>query len=169
VKARTKAFKTIAATLVCCAWALAADVPRVEFDTSQLKPRPMEDVTARNIPRDYGRAWQTIEAALDQNQPRFLDSYLTGTALDKYKERVASQQKSGLHARYLDHGHKADAVFYSPDGGTVELHDTAQLEIQILDGTTIVHDENVTLRYLAVMTPAADRWNVRLLESVQKF
>ena len=165
----TRTVHGIAAFLVCCAFAFAADAPRVEFDTSHLKPRPMEDVTARNIPRDYGRAWQTIETALEQNRADLLDSYLTGTALEKFKQRVASEQKSGLRTRYVDHGHKVEAIFYSPDGGTAELDDTAQLEIQILDGGTVVHDENVTLRYVAVMTPAADRWELRLLESVPKF
>jgi len=144
----------------------AADLPQIQFDTSHIGPRPIEDVTSHNIPRDYGRAWATLEGALEQNNAGVLDSYFTGTALDKLKERVTAQQKSGLHTRYIDHGHKVEATFYSPDGGAIQLDDTANLQIQILDGQTVVHDENITLHYVALMTPAADRWDVRLLESV---
>src|SRR5581483_710062 len=95
-----------------------------------------------------------------------LDSYFAGTALEKLKQKVTAQQKSGLHTRYIDHGHSVQATFYSPDGGAIQVNDTAKLQIQILDGQTVIHDENVTLHYVALMTPAADRWDVRLLESV---
>ena len=30
-------------------------------------------------------------------------------------------------------------MFYSPEGSAMELHDTAQLQIQLLDGDKVVH------------------------------
>jgi hypothetical protein len=74
-----------------------------------------------------------------------------------------------VRTRYVDHGHKLEAFFYSPDGGALELHDTADLEIKVLDGNNLVHSERVTLRYIGLMTPAADHWEVRVLESVPSF
>ena|SRR5437868_607713 len=149
--------------------AAAPDASGVQFNTDNIGPRQIEDVTARNIPRDYGRAWETLATALEQNRTDLVGQYFVGFAQDKLAKTIAEQKKSGLRTRYIDHGHKVAAYFYSPDGGVMELHDTAQLEIQILDGTSVVHSDNATVHYVALMTPAADRWNVRLLEAVPNF
>jgi hypothetical protein len=98
-----------------------------------------------------------------------LGHYSTGFAQQKLTAGIAAQEKSGVRTRYVDHGHKLEAFFYSPDGGALELHDTADLEIQVLDGNNLVHSERVTLRYIGLMTPAADHWEVRVLESVPSF
>jgi hypothetical protein len=147
----------------------AADAPRVQFDTSHIGPRQMEDITGRNIPRDWGRAWQTLAVALEQNRPDLLGRYFTGSAQQKLAAAIATQIKTGLRTRYIDHGHKLAAHFYSPDGGALELHDTADLEIQVFDGNDLVHSDRVTLHYIGLITPAADHWEVRLLESVTGF
>jgi hypothetical protein len=155
-----------------CALSLAcfaADGPQVQFDISHIGPRQMEDVTGRNIPRDWSRAWQTLALAFAQNRPDLLGRYFTGFAQQKLAAAIATQQKTGLRTRYIDHGHKLAAYFYSPDGGAIELHDTADLEIQVFDGNDLVHSDRVTLHYVGLMTPAADHWEVRLLEAVPSF
>jgi hypothetical protein len=159
----------LALLFVFSASCFAADGPRVQFDTSHIGPRQMEEVTGRNIPRDWGRAWQTLVIAFAQNRPDLLGHYFTGFAQQKLTAGIAAQEKSGVRTRYVDHGHKLEAFFYSPDGGALELHDTADLEIQVLDGNNLVHSERVTLRYIGLMTPAADHWEVRVLESVPSF
>lgn len=156
---------TLALSLTC----FAASTPRVQFDTSHIGPRQMEDVTGRHIPRDWGLAWQTMASAFAQNRPELLGRYFTGFAQQKLAAAIAAQQKAGLRTRYIDHGHQLAAYFYSPDGGAIELHDTADLEIQVLDGNNLVHSERVTLHYIGLMTPAADHWEVRLLEAVPSF
>lgn len=148
---------------------LAADAPQVKFDISHIGPRQMEDVTGRHIPRDWGRAWQTLTTAFAQNNPDLLGRYFTGVAQRKLAAAIAAQQKAGLHTRYIDHGHKLAAYFYSPDGGAIEVHDTADLEIQTLDGNNLIHSERVTMHYVGLMTPAADHWEVRLLQAVPNF
>ncbi len=82
-------------------------------------------------------------------------------------ERVKEQTQNGLKTRIVDHGHKVDAVFYSPDGSAIELKDTATLETQVLDGETVIHSDHAQVRYYAIMTGAEDRWKVRVLESTQ--
>lgn len=160
---------TLAFVLICSFSCFAANAPQVQFDISHIGPRQMEDVTGRNIPRDWGRAWQTLALALEQNRPDLLGRYFTGLAQQKLAAAIATQVKTGLRTRYVDHGHRLAAYFYSPDGGALELHDTADLEIQIFDGNDLVHSDRVTLHYIGLMTPAADHWEVRLLESVPSF
>jgi len=60
-------------------------------------------------------------------------------------------------------------VFYAPEGDVMELHDTAEYQLQIRDGDTPIHDEHVTVRYVVLMTPGADRWVVRQLQAVPQF
>ena len=160
---------TLAFVLICSFSCFAANAQQVQFDSSHIGPRQMEDVTGRNIPRDWGRAWQTLALALEQNRPDLLGRYFTGFAQQKLAATIATQIKTGLRTRYIDHGHKLAAYFYSPDGGALQLHDTADLEIQVFDGNDLVHSDRVTLHYIGLMTPAADHWEVRLLESVPSF
>jgi 2-keto-3-deoxy-L-rhamnonate aldolase RhmA len=62
-----------------------------------------------------------------------------------------------------------DAVFYAPEGDVIELHDTAEYDYQILDGSKSIHSEHAVVHYVVLMTPGADRWVVRQLQAVQHF
>ena len=72
----------------------------------------------------------------------------------------------GNKTRIIDHGHKVDAIFYSRDGSSIQLWDTASIETQVLEGETVIHSDQAQVQYIAVMTGAEDRWKVRVLESV---
>lgn len=48
----------------------------------------------------------------------------------------------------------------------MQLRDEANLEMQILDGGKLIQSEQIKQTYLVLMTPGADRWLVRDLESV---
>jgi len=143
-----------------------ANGPEVQLNADNAGPRELEDLTRQSLARDYARAWSTMAQALDQNRPDALGNDFVGFALDNLTQRVASQQQNGLRTRIVDHGHKAVIVFYSPEGSSVELRDTAQLEIQVLQGSSVVHSENVTMHYISVMTPTEVRWKVRVLEAL---
>jgi hypothetical protein len=95
-----------------------------------------------------------------------LNDYFTGFARDEFSQTIKQQARTGIHRRYVDHGHKLEALFYSPDGGVMQLRDNAEYEIQIFDGARLLHSESVTATFLVLMTPAADRWMVRLLQDV---
>jgi hypothetical protein len=58
------------------------------------------------------------------------------------------------------------AVFYSLDGGEMQLEDQAQLEVRVFDGDKLISTSSSTQKYLVLMTPGSDRWYVRFLESV---
>jgi hypothetical protein len=115
---------------------------------------------------DYAAAWKTLATGLEQNRPELLNDYFTGFAKDEFARTIKQQSGAGIHRHYVDHGHKLEALFYAPDGGVMQLRDNAEYEIQIFDGAKLLHSEAVTARFLVLMTPAADRWLVRLLQDV---
>lgn len=144
----------------------SGEFPRVELNADNIGPRPIEDLTAKSVPRDYALAWQTMERALEENRPELLDAYWTGFAKDDLTKRIKTQIESSVRTRYQDRGHKLDAIFYSPAGDAMQLRDHVQGELEILDGDKVVYQEPVHLEYIAIMTPGADRWLVRELEAV---
>ena len=58
------------------------------------------------------------------------------------------------------------AVFYSADGGEMQLEDKAQIEMDVFDGEKLIYSADTAQNYLVLMTPGSDRWYVRSLESV---
>jgi hypothetical protein len=147
---------------------VAADdtLPRVELNADNLGPRPLEQLTGQVVPRDYAYAWQALAEALDKNQSSLLDGYFTGWARENFASLISQQARTGIHTRYVDHGHKLVAMFYAPAGDAMQLRDAVHLEIQVFDGNQLIDREEVTLKYMVLMTPGADRWLVRDLETV---
>ena len=139
----------------------------VRLTAENAQPRQVEDTTENAIVRDYSAAWKSLEISLAQNRDDQLTANFTGSALEQIRARLEGQKKNGLRTRVIDRGHKLEAVFYSPEGSAMQLRDTAQLEIQVLDGSQVLHSEQATVHYIALMTTAEDRWKVRLLQEVQ--
>ncbi len=148
-----------------------ADTPAsaVSLNTQNAGPRQIEDTTERAVTRDYAAAWQAMAKALDQNRTDVLGPSFVGTAQDKLEAAIKDQRKSGLHQRIVDRGHKVDAVFYSSEGSAMELHDTAQVQLQLMDGDKVLHSEDATIRYVVLLTAAENSWKVRVLEAVPSF
>jgi hypothetical protein len=142
-----------------------SSLPGVDLTASH-GPRDIEDLTRQKVVHDYAAAWQTLAAGLEQNRPELLNDYFTGFAKKEFTQSIAEQAVTGIHRRYVDHGHKIEVIFYSPDGGVIQLQDNAEYEIQIFDGSRLLHSETTTARLVVLMTPAADRWMVRLLQDV---
>jgi hypothetical protein len=143
----------------------STSLPSVALTASR-GPRDIEDLTRQKILHDYAAAWQTLDAGLEQNRSELLNDYFTGFAKDEFTRTIKQQAGTGIHRHYVDHGHKLEVIFYSPDGGVMQLQDNAEYEVQIFDGDRLLHSETVTTRFLVLMTPGADRWMVRLLQDV---
>jgi hypothetical protein len=148
--------------------ARAADppLPSVQLNAENGAGRAVEEQTRKSIARDYAKAWRTLAQALEQNRADLIGSDFVGVAEEKFAAAVASQAKAGLRTRYVDRGHKVDVLFYSPEGLSLQLRDTAQLERQVLDGEKVIQSEQITRHYIALMTPTEVRWKVRLLQEV---
>jgi hypothetical protein len=163
---------TALATLVLLAslYSVAADsAPQVVLNTSKAGPRSVEAQTESVILRDYKFAWASLEQALESNSTAPVNGLFVGTANAWLTSAVTNQKNSGLSSRYLNQNHKVEAVFYAPEGDLIELHDTANYDLQILDGGRNIHDEHVVMHYVVLMTPGADRWVVRQLQGVPQF
>jgi hypothetical protein len=150
--------------------AFAADSsPQVTLNVSKATPRQLEPLTQNAILRDYKFAWATLEIALQSNSLASLNGLFVGEAGAHLAAEVKSQQANGLASRYTNQSHKLEAVFYSPEGDIVELHDTAEYDFEVLDGSKSVHSDHAVVHYIVLMTPGADRWVIRHLQAVPQF
>lgn len=149
-------------------WASTPAV-NVQFSAEHAQPRQLEETTPASIVRDYKAAWQNLGTAMDQNRADLLDASFVGFAHDKLSDAIEEQKKSGLHRRYIDHGHKLEVVFYSYDGSAMQLKDTASVEVELLDGNKVIATQPGTIFYMVLMTPAENSWKIRDLEAVPSF
>ena len=142
---------------------------RVQLDSNKAGPRAVEVQTQHAILRDYRFAWSSLAQAVEANTTDPLEGPFVETAKKAIIDKIDAQRRSGLSERYLDQNHKLQAVFYAPEGDVMELHDTADFDLQVLDGEKVIHDERVVRHYVVLMTPAADRWVVRDIQAVPQF
>jgi hypothetical protein len=142
---------------------------QIEANFKLAGPRPVEEPTQHSVTRDYGNAWDNLAAALSSNAPELLNAYFTGPAKSELASAIASQKRVGIRCYYLEPAHKLEAVFYSPEGDVMELHDTAEFNLRVTADGEVIHDQRTVLHYVVLMTPAADRWVVRQLQAVSKF
>ena len=150
--------------------ATAADSAlQVALNTSKAAPRVMEPLTERSILRDFTFAWESMTRALASNTTGPLNGIFDGNARAFLNDTIHGQQKSGLTSHYGNQSHKVDAVFYSPEGDLLELHDTAEYDLEIHDGSKTIDSQHVIAHYVVLMTPGADRWVVRQLQAVPQF
>jgi hypothetical protein len=169
---RLQQLRVIAVVLICLfslRYAGGSDSARVTVDCSRTTPRAVEPLTERTIVRDYKFAWENLAVAMESSSLSPLNGLFAGTASRWLEDAINSQQRSGISKRLLNQNHNVEAVFYAPEGDVMELHDTADYDLEILDGGKAIHDEHVQVRYVVLMTPAADRWVVRQLQSVPQF
>lgn len=132
-------------------------------------PRAVEELTQHSVVRDYSHAWENLTTALSSNEQAPLNAYFVGPARASLQSAIEGQQRTGIRTEYLTPTHTVDAVFYAPEGDLMELHDSVELQLRITAGGKMIHDERVVLRYVVLMTPAADRWVVRQLQAVPRF
>ena len=164
------AFAVAAFAVLAPRYSAGADsAPRVVLNASKVGPRSMEDQTETVLLRDYKFAWANLEEALESNSTAPINGLFVGTANTWLTNAVTTQRSSGIRSRYLNQNHKVEAVFYAPEGDLIELHDTADYDLQILDGDKAIHDEHVVVHYVVLMNPGADRWVIRQIQAVPQF
>jgi hypothetical protein len=142
---------------------------QVQLNGTKAGPRAIESLTERAVTRDYRNAWTRLAQALEFSSLDLIEGAFTGDAKRVLTATIISQQKSGLRQRYTDQTHKLEAVFYAPEGDVIELHDTAEYQQQVLDGGKLIQNERVAIHYVVLMTPSADGWVVRYLQTVPQF
>jgi hypothetical protein len=148
-----------------------SDPPRTQMETnfSAATPRAVEELTQHSVTRDYASAWDNLAAALSSNSPDPLNAYFVGPAKAGLASSIASQKRLGIRCYYLQRSHKLEAVFYSPEGDLMELHDTAEFDLRLTADGAVIHEEHIVLHYVVLLTPAADRWVIRQMQAVPRF
>lgn len=137
---------------------------RVE-PTNSVGPRPLEKQTETAVIRDYLQAWRSLSGALEQNREDLLSADFVGTAKEKLANTVREQAKLGIQTRYRDGAHDIQLVFYSPEGLSIQLVDTVEYDVQILDHEKVQATQHVRARYVAVLTPTEVQWKVRVFQA----
>jgi hypothetical protein len=156
----------IVCSLFAAIFALGSNPPAVRVEpTNSVGPRPLEKQTEKAVIRDYLLAWRGFSGAFEQNRADLLDRDFTGAAKEKLADTIREQAKLGIHTRYRDSAHDLQLVFYSPEGLSIQLVDTVEYDVQILDGEKVQTTQHVRARYVAVLTPTEVRWKVRVFQA----
>ena len=146
--------------------ALAFVQPAVRVESADsVGPRIPEEQTKTAVVRDYLAAWQSMSQALEENNANLLDVDFTGVAREKLSGTIEEQQKLGLRTRYQDRKHDIRLLFYSPEGLSLQLMDTVEYDVQVLDHDKAQANQHLRTQYLAVLTPTEVRWKVRIFQS----
>lgn len=144
----------------------AADQPRVRVEpTDSVGPRTLEKQTENAVVRDYLQAWHSLSGALEQNRVDLLNADFVGTAKEKLSDTIQEQAKLGIQTRYVDKAHDVKLVFYSPEGLSIQLIDTVDYDVQLIDHEKPQITEHVRARYVAVLTPTEVQWKVRVFQA----
>lgn len=138
----------------------------VHVDTSHLvAPRPLNDQTQHAAIRDYLESWQSMSEALSQNRADLLDTDFVGTAKERIANAIHDQTSSGISTHYQDRSHNIQILFYSPEGLSVELQDSAEYDVQVTDHGKLLATYPAHARYIVVLTPSEVRWRVRIFQA----
>jgi hypothetical protein len=160
----------VRALILCSIFAamlvFAADEPAVRVEpTGSVGPRPLEKQTEKAVVRDYLQAWRSMSAALEQNRAELLDADFVGAAKQKLSDTIREQARLGMETRYRDTAHDLRLAFYSPEGMSIQLLDTVEYEVQVVDHGKVQSTQQVRVRYVAVLTPTEVRWKVRVFQA----
>lgn len=141
----------------------------VRVDAAHLAtPRPLNEQTRTAAIRDYLQAWQSMSAALEQNRADLLDADFVGMARDRLGTRVHDQAALAITTRYQDRSHDIQLLFYSPEGLSIELADTADYDVQVFSHGKLLATDPEHARYIVVLTPSEVRWRVRIFQAGPK-
>lgn len=145
---------------------MGSDQPAVRIEpTDSVGPRTLEKQTKAAVVRDYLEAWRCFGSAFEQNRADLLDADFVGVAKEKLENTIREQKKLAIQTRYRDGVHDLQLVFYSPEGLSIQLLDTVEYDVQILDHEKVQATQHVRARYVAVLTPTEVRWKVRIFQA----
>lgn len=133
--------------------------------TDSVGPRVLEKQTETAVIQDYLQAWQSLSRAMQENRSDLLDAVFVGVAKEKLADTIREQEKLGIQTSYRDQAHDLHIALYSPEGLSIQLVDTVEYDVQILDQGKAQGTQHVRSRYFAVLTPTEVRWKVRIFQA----
>lgn len=146
--------------------AFGACQPVVHIEpASNWSSRQIEPLTHQSVLKDYLESWQSMDKAFLTDDPGLLARDFVGTARDRLAASIQEQAKAGLTAGYCDGTHNIQIVFYSPEGLSIQLTDRVDYQVSIFKKGRLLSTSHVHARYIAVLTPSATRWMVRVFQA----
>jgi hypothetical protein len=138
----------------------------VHVDATQLEaPRALAEQTRSAAIRDYLESWQTLGEALANNRADLLDADFVGAARERLTKTIQDQAALGISTKYGEGSHQIQLLFYSPEGLSIELADTANYDLQVFDHGQLLTTRPERTRYIVVLTPSEVRWRVRIFQA----
>jgi hypothetical protein len=127
--------------------------------------RTVEPSTERAVVQDYLQSWKSLQSALSHNDAQVLSRDFVGTALTTLTQTVQNQQSLGLSTVDSHPSHHIQIIFYSPNGLSIQLMDTLSYREEVLQHGRSIGSKEMHAHFLAVLTPGATRWMVRVLQA----
>lgn len=127
--------------------------------------RKVESQTHQSVIRDYLESWQALHTAFASNNAAVLRHDFVGIAHEKLSASIGEQAKAGLQSDYCATTHDLQIIFYSPDGLSIQLLDNVSYRVSVREHGKPVATHQFHARYVAVLTPSATRWMVRIFQA----
>lgn len=134
---------------------------------SNWSSRKVESQTHESVIRDYLESWQSLRAAFASNNVGLLEHDFVGSAREKLSASISQQAKAGISSDYCDRAHDLQITFYSPDGLSIQVVDMVNYEESVVRQGKLLATHQFQARYVAVLTPSATRWRVRIFQAEQ--
>jgi hypothetical protein len=163
---RFKAILTVCALAGPASAGVAAAQATVKIEPASVNgPRTLEEQTAQAAIRDYLESWRSMSAALNENRAGLLDADFVGDARDKLAQAIRDQSAMAVRTDYQDRAHDVQIIFFSPEGLSIELSDTVDYDVQLMDHDKAMGTRHIHARYIVVLTPSELRWRVRIMQA----
>lgn len=146
--------------------ALGACQPTVHVEpVSNWSSRTVEAQTRQSVIRDYIQSWQSLDKAFSTGNAGLLAHDFVGTARDQLAESIRTQEAAGISTEYCGAQHNIQIIFYSPEGLSIQLMDRVDYRMRVMKNGKPLATHNFQARYIAVLTPSATRWMVRIFQA----
>ncbi len=98
-------------------------VPSLKWSPLQNEGRPIENQTLKEIERDYLKAWEIRNIALQTNEIQGIADYYTDSARVKLIDIIEFNKRNAIHFKTTTLKHHPKLEFYSADGKIAVLTD----------------------------------------------
>jgi len=136
--------------------------PHVEWDTMANEGRPMETQTLMEIERDYLKAWQLRNLALESNDPHGISDYYTDSARVKLYQMLDLNRASNTSIKTSSLRHHPTLEFYSADGKIVVLTDkNVERYEAVYSNDSLILEQKLTTSFQVMLLLEDGFWRIR--------
>ncbi len=139
-------------------------LPKVDWAPLDHEGRPMEEQTLKEIERDYLRAWQVRNSALETNNTYGVADYYTDSARTKLFRILELNSANNTTIKSTTLRHHPKVEFYSADGKLVVLTDeNVERHEHIYSDGKLILSQKSTPSYQIMLLLEDGFWRIRHL------